>query len=171
MGVIMSKKKDKKTDKTNAVRMVEAAGMEYIMREQDVSNGFTSGVDLAEKAGQDPGQVFKTLVTVSNTGEHYVCVIPVDRELNLKKVAKHFGAKKVEMLLSRKLLETTGYIHGGCSPVGMKKLFPTVIDSSADGYETIMVSGGRVGLQMELKVEDLLKITEGQLDDVTNEGK
>lgn len=163
----MGKKKDKKIEKTNAVRMVEAAGIEYTMRTQDLSDGFTSGLEIARMQGQDPAQVFKTLVTVSSKGEHFVCVIPVDRELDLKKAAKHFGVKKLEMLLSRKLLETTGYIHGGCSPVGMKKPFPTVVDSSAENFETIMVSGGRVGLQMELKLEDLLEITGAVLDDVT----
>ena len=165
----MGKKKDKKTEKTNAVRIVEAAGIDYILREQDVSGGFTSGLELARAMGQDPGQVFKTLVTVSNKGDYFVCVIPVERELNLKKAARHFGAKKVEMLLSRKLLETTGYIHGGCSPVGMKKPFPTVIDASAKAYETIMVSAGKIGFQMELAVDDLVKITGAKLEDVTDE--
>ena len=163
----MGKKKDKKIEKTNAVRMVEAAGIEYTMRTQDLSDGFTSGLEIARMQGQDPAQVFKTLVTVSSKGEHFVCVIPVDRELDLKKAAKHFGVKKLEMLLSRKLLETTGYIHGGCSPVVIKKPFQTVVDSSAENFETIMVSGGRVGLQMELKLEDLLEITGAALDDVT----
>lgn len=163
----MSKKKDKKIEKTNAVRIVEAAGIDYTMRTQDVSNGFLGGMEMANLLGQDPAQVFKTLVTVSSKGDHFVCVIPVDRELELKKAAKHFGVKKIEMLLSKKLLETTGYVHGGCSPVGMKKPFPTVIDASAADFETIMVSGGRVGLQMEIGVEDLLKVTGGELDDVT----
>ena len=165
----MAKKKDKKTDKTNAVRLVETAGIEYELREQDISKGFLGGVEMAKMLNQNPKQVFKTLVTVSSSGEHFVCVIPVDRELNLKKAARHFGVKKVEMLLSRKLLETTGYVHGGCSPVGMKKLFPTVIDDSAADFETIMVSAGKVGLQMELKVGDLLEITGAAMDNVTDE--
>ncbi|MDD6539327.1 MAG: Cys-tRNA(Pro) deacylase [Firmicutes bacterium] len=165
----MAKKKDKKTDKTNAVRLVEAAGIEYVLREQDISKGFLGGVEMAKMLNQNPKQVFKTLVTVSSSGEHFVCVIPVDRELNLKKAARHFGVKKVEMLLSRKLLETTGYVHGGCSPVGMKKPFPTVIDDSAADFETIMVSAGKVGLQMELKVGDLLEITGAAMDNVTDE--
>ena len=165
----MAKKKDKKTDKTNAVRLVETAGIEYVLREQDISKGFLGGVEMAKMLNQNPKQVFKTLVTVSSSGEHFVCVIHVDRELNLKKAARHFGVKKVEMLLSRKLLETTGYVHGGCSPVGMKKLFPTVIDDSAADFETIMVSAGKVGLQMELKVGDLLEITRAAMDNVTDE--
>ena len=165
----MAKKKDKKTDKTNAVRLVETAGIEYVLREQDISKGFLGGVEMAKMLNQNPKQVFKTLVTVSSSGEHFVCVIPVDRELNLKKAARHFGVKKVEMLLSRKLIETTGYVHGGCSPVGMKKLFPTVIDDSAADFETIMVSAGKVGLQMELKVGDLLEITGAAMDNVTDE--
>lgn len=161
-------KKAAKAEKTNAVRMVEAAGIEYKMNLQDVSGGFTNGVDMAKQLNQNPKQVFKTLVTVSNTNEHFVCVIPVDRELNLKKAAKHFGVKKLEMLLSRKLLETTGYIHGGCSPIGMKKPFPTVVDSSAMDFDIIMVSGGRVGLQIELGREDLISVTGATYGDVTD---
>ncbi len=164
----MSKKSDKKTEKTNAVRLLESSGIEYILREQDMSKGFVGGLELAKMMGQNPKQVFKTLVTVSNKGDYFVCVIPVDRELNLKKAAKHFGAKKVEMLLSKKLLETTGYIHGGCSPVGMKKLFPTAFDISAEDFDTIMVSAGKVGLQMEVKLEDLLQVTDGKLGDLTD---
>lgn len=162
----MGKNKEK-IEKTNAVRMVEAAGIDYKLRVQDTSKGFLGGMEMAKMLKQDPAQVFKTLVTVSNTGEHYVCVIPVDHELDLKKAAKHFGAKKVEMLLSKKLLETTGYVHGGCSPIGMKKPFPTVVDASAGNFRTIMVSAGKVGLQMELGVSDLLNVTGASLADVT----
>ncbi len=164
----MAKKKEKHGHKTNAIRIVEAEGIEYNMYEYDAPDGFLDGVSVARSLGQDTAQVFKTLVAVSSKNEHYVCVIPVERELNLKKAAKHFGAKKMEMMLSRNLTAVTGYIKGGCSPVGMKKLFPTAIDASAANFDTIIVSGGKVGLQMELPVEALLRVTKGSLADLTD---
>lgn len=165
----MAKKKDKQGHKTNAIRIVEAEGIDYKMYEYDAPDGFLDGVSVARSLGQNTAQVFKTLVTVSSKNEHYVCVIPVQRELNLKKAARHFGEKKMEMLLSRSLTAVTGYIKGGCSPVGMKKLFPTAIDASAADFETIIVSGGKVGLQMELPVQELLRITGAQLADLTDD--
>lgn len=146
--------------------MVEAAGIDYNMYEYDAPDGFLDGVSVANSLGQDTKQVFKTLVTVGSSKAYYVCVIPVENELDLKKAAKHFGEKKMDMLLSRELTKVTGYIKGGCSPVGMKKLFPTAIDKSAEELEKIIVSGGKVGLQMELPVDDLLKVTEGKLADI-----
>ena len=128
----MAKKKDKHQHKTNAVRIVEAAGIPYEMHEYEAPEGFLDGVSVAKALGQEPGSVFKTLVTVGQSREYYVCEIPVDKELDLKKAAKHFGEKKLEMLPSRLLTATTGYIKGGCSPVGMKKEFPTAIDASAE---------------------------------------
>lgn len=163
----MSKKKDKHRHKTNAIRIVEAAGIEYNMYEYDAPDGFLDGISVANSLGQDTKQVFKTLVTVGSSKAFYVCVIPVENELDLKKAAKHFGEKKMDMLLSRELTKVTGYIKGGCSPVGMKKLFPTAVDQSAGNLEMIIVSGGKVGLQMELPVEELLKVTEAKLADIT----
>ena len=160
------KKKDKNTHKTNAVRIVEAEGVSYQMHEYDAPEGFLDGVSVAEALGQDPSQVFKTLVTVGASRQNYVCVIPVAEELDLKKAAKHFGEKKIEMLPSKLITQTTGYIKGGCSPVGMKKPFPTAVHRSAENIETIMVSGGKVGLQMQLPVEDLLKVTGAELADL-----
>ncbi|HIT99031.1 MAG TPA: Cys-tRNA(Pro) deacylase [Candidatus Copromorpha excrementavium] len=136
------------------------------MYEYDAPDGFLDGVSVAESLGQDPKQVFKTLVTVGNSGEHYVCMIPVAEELDLKKAAKHFGEKKIDMLPLRELTAVTGYIKGGCSPVGMKKDFPSVIDKSAQEHETIIVSGGKVGLQMELAVKDLANITGAELANI-----
>lgn len=162
----MSKKKDKHKHKTNAIRIVEAAGAEYSMYEYDAPEGFLDGISVAKTMGQNPEQVFKTLVTVGG-GNYYVCVIPVEKELDLKKAAKHFGEKKIDMLLSRKLTEVTGYIKGGCSPVGMKKLFPTAVDRSAENFDRIIVSGGKVGLQMELSLETLLSLTKGTTADIT----
>ena len=151
----MAKKKDKHQHKTNAVRIVEAAGIPYEMHEYEAPEGFLDGVSVAKALGQEPGSVFKTLVTVGQSREYYVCEIPVDKELDLKKAAKHFGEKKLEMLPSKLLTATTGYIKGGCSPVGMKKEFPTAIDASAEQLEKIAVSGGKVGLQMVLPVKAL----------------
>ena len=117
-----------------------------------------SGQEVASVLGQDPRQVFKTLVTVGKSGRHYVFVIPVCQELDLKKAAETAGEKKIEMVREKELLPLTGYIHGGCSPVGMKKQFPTVIDQSCEQQETIMVSGGKIGCQIELTLQELQKI-------------
>lgn len=163
----MAKKKDKQTHKTNAVRMVEAEGIPYNMYEYDAPEGFLDGVSVAKTLGQDPDQVFKTLVTVGASREYHVCVIPVAKELDLKKAAKHFGEKKIEMIPARDITKVTGYIKGGCSPVGMKKLYTTAIDESAVLFDEIMVSGGKVGLQMQLSVEGLKNIIGAEFADLT----
>lgn len=163
----MGRKKEKHGHKTNAVRMVEAEGVPYEMYTYEAPDGFLDGVSVATSLGQDPERVFKTLVTVGSSREHYVCVIPVAEELDLKKAARHFGEKKMEMLPVRQLTAVTGYIKGGCSPVGMKKPLPTAVDVSAANAETIIVSGGKVGLQMELPPEALLRLTGGELADLT----
>lgn len=166
----MAKKKNKdgaQAHKTNAVRMVEAEGISYRMHEYEAPEGFLDGVSVATALGQNLDEVFKTLVTVGASRQHYVCVIPVAAELDLKKAAKHFGEKKIEMLPSKLLTQTTGYIKGGCSPVGMKKPFPTAVDVQAENLATIMVSGGKVGLQMELAPADLLRITGARYADLT----
>lgn len=166
----MSRKKEKHGHKTNAVRMVEAEGVPYEMYTYEAPDGFLDGVSVATSLGQDTERVFKTLVTVGSSREHYVCVIPVAEELDLKKAARHFGEKKMEMLPVRQLTAVTGYIKGGCSPVGMKKPLPTAVDLSAANGETIIVSGGKVGLQMELPTEALLRLTGGELADLTVDG-
>ena len=149
--------------KTNAMRILEKEGVEYKVHEYD--GGALSGVEVAEALGEDVDRVYKTLVTTAGPGKFYVFVIPVASELDLKKAAKAAGEKAVEMLPQKQLLPTTGYIHGGCSPVGMKKLFPTFFDSSAEG-KIIFVSAGKVGLQVELALTDLIKITNGKLADI-----
>ncbi len=158
---------DKKQSKTNAMRMLDTAGIEYESEYHELENGFTSGSDLARMSGQDPDSVFKTLVTEANTGEHFVCVIPVDCELDLKKAARFFGVKKIEMLPMRKLLDLTGYVHGGCSPIGMKKLLPTVIDETAQLFDTIYVSGGKVGLQINISPSKLAEAVGANFADIT----
>ena len=126
---------------------------------------------MAEVLGQDPDRCFKTLVTVGKTGEHYVFMVPVASELDLKKAAKAVGEKSVEMIKSKDLLPLTGYIHGGCSPIGMKKFFKTTVHYTAADYDTIFFSGGRIGFQIELDIEDLGRVIEYKLEDITKEDR
>ena len=126
-----------------------------------------SGIEVAEVLGQDVSQVFKTLVTVGSTKRNYVFVIPVNKELDLKKAASAVREKKIEMIKTKELLPLTGYVHGGCSPIGMKKLFRTVVDETAAGQETIMFSAGKIGYQVEVSPADLKKVIEYEFADVT----
>lgn len=151
-------------NKTNAMRIIEKEGVEYKIHTYD--GGALSGVEVAAALGEDVDRVYKTLVTTAGPGKFYVFVIPVSAELDLKKAAKAAGEKALEMLPQKQLLPTTGYIHGGCSPVGMKKAFLTFFDSSAEG-KIIFVSGGKVGMQVELSCADLLRITGGKLAELT----
>ena len=116
--------------------------------------------------GKNTDHLFKTLVTVGKSNQHYVFMIPVEKELDLKKAAKVVKEKSVEMVKSKDLLALTGYIHGGCSPIGMKKLFTTVIHNTAELYETIIFSGGKIGYQVEMKLEDLKKIMAIKVEDI-----
>lgn len=150
--------------KTNAMRIIEKEGVDYKVYTYD--GGALSGVEVAAALGEDVDRVYKTLVTTAGPGKFYVFVIPVAAELDLKKAAKAASEKAVEMLPQKQLLPATGYIHGGCSPVGMKKLFPTFFDSSAEG-KAIFVSAGKVGMQVELPCATLLKITDGKLAQLT----
>lgn len=124
-------------------------------------------MEVADVLGQNPNQVFKTLVTVSGKNINYVFVVPVNKELDLKKAAKVVGEKSIEMIKSKELLSLTGYIHGGCSPIGMKKMFKTVIDESCKNFETIIFSGGKIGYQVELKLEDIEKVIRVEYNDIT----
>lgn len=150
----MTKKKDAKT---NAMRMVDAAQLPHQLHQFD-ADAAMSGVEVAELAGEDPDRVFKTLVTVGKSGQHYVFMIPVAAELDLKKAARAAGEKSIALVHSRELLELTGYVHGGCSPLGMKKLFPTFIDETCILFDAILFSGGRIGTQIEMSAKDLGKI-------------
>lgn len=144
----------KKTEKTNVMRLLEQHKVAY-QSHCYLDSGAVSGVDVATALGQDPRRVFKTLVTVGKSGQHYVFVIPVQRELELKKAAAAAGEKSIAMLPSKQLLPLTGYVHGGCSPIGMKKPFPTFLDASAEGFPTILFSAGKVGYQVELAPQAL----------------
>jgi Cys-tRNA(Pro)/Cys-tRNA(Cys) deacylase len=142
--------------KTNAVRLLDLKKVDYKLFEYDAPDGFLDGVSVAIATGFAPERVYKTLVTQGVSKEFYVCVIPVAHELDLKKAAKHFGEKKLDMIPAKDITKVTGYIKGGCSPVGMKKQFRTAIDESALNLERIVVSAGKVGLQMELPVQSLV---------------
>ena len=152
--------------KTNALRIVEAAGIEFVVHEYDVSDGRIDGLSAAEKIGRAPEAVFKTLVTVGKMTGLNVFIIPVECELDLKKAAVAADDKNIEMIKSRELEPKTGYVHGGCSPVGMKKAFPTYIEETAQLMDTITVSAGRVGLQMELAPADLKALTAAEFKDL-----
>ena len=147
----MAKKQDKKT---NAVRELERTGYPYAFHTFEGAEG-KSGVEIAAMRGDDPDRVFKTLVTIGHSGEHYVFMIPVAAELDLKKAASAVGEKSVHMIKAKELLPLTGYVHGGCSPLGMKKLFTTTIDETATLYDEILFSGGRIGAQIETTLEAL----------------
>ena len=143
--------------KTNVMRILERQKIAYNHYCYE-GTGAVSGIEVAAALGDDADRVFKTLVTVSKSRRYYVFMIPVAAELNLKKAAAAVGEKDVEMLKQKDLLPLTGYVHGGCSPIGMKKQFPTVIHSSAENYATIIYSAGKVGYQVETSLAGLRKI-------------
>ncbi|EME3593950.1 Cys-tRNA(Pro) deacylase [Enterococcus faecium] len=156
----------KKIVKTNAIRMVEQKKIPYKEHEYEWDENHLSASSVAEQLPESQSRIFKTLVAVGNVTGPLVAVIPGEAELNLKKLAKVSGNKKVEMLHLKDLEATTGYIRGGCSPIGMKKLFPTYLDQIAESYEQIIVSAGRRGLQMELAPQDICALTSGQFADI-----
>ena len=129
-------------------------------------SGSIAGEDVARVLGENPDEVFKTLVTVGKSKQNYVFIVPVNKELNLKKAASAVGEKSIEMIKSKDLLGLTGYVHGGCSPIGMKKQFPTVVHNSAENMENILFSGGKIGVQVELKTEDFKKIINIKFADI-----
>lgn len=155
--------------KTNAIRHLDSKKIPHKVYEYDAPEGFLDGVSVAKATGMDVNKVYKTLVTQGSSKEYYVCVIPVAEELDLKKAAKHFGEKKIEMIPARNITAITGYIKGGCSPIGMKKLFKTAVAKEAESLETIVVSGGKVGLQMELEVQALLAETGAELAELISD--
>lgn len=159
--------KEKKAEKTNVMRLFEQKKAVYAARYYG-DTGAVGGVEVAAALGLDPARVFKTLVAKAGSGEHYVFLVPVERELHLKKAAKAVQEKNMEMIRQKELLPLTGYIHGGCSPVGMKKQFRTVIDSSAAGFATIMFSAGKIGYQVETSLEELKKVIPFELNDIAD---
>ena len=153
-------------DKTNVMRILDKCAINYKIHTYDSSE--TNGEKVAKLLLEDPLRVFKTLVTVSNTNEHFVFMIPVSSELNLKKAAKVAEVKSIEMIKQKELLPLTGYIHGGCSPIGMKKEFKTFIDEMALLFDTIYFSAGKIGIQIECSLDDLKKVIDLNISDITN---
>lgn len=160
------KKTAKAEEKTNVMRILDSKKIKY-NHYCYVESGETNGEKVATILGQDPAYVYKTLVTVAKSGANYVFVIPVKKELDLKKAAKAVGEKSIDMLKAKELLPLTGYIHGGCSPIGMKKFFRTTIDVSARYLDRMYVSAGKVGYQIELAPSDLAKVIRYEYADVT----
>ena len=144
-------------EKTNVMRVLDQKKIKYTSHHLDITEAL-SGVEMAAMLNQDPARVFKTLVTIGKTKSNYVFVIPVAEELDLKKAAKAVGEKSIEMIKSKELLPLTGYVHGGCSPIGMKKAFKTTIHETAKDFDTIMFSAGKIGYQVEMNVKDLEKL-------------
>ena len=158
----------KKEDKTNVMRLLDKEKISYIAHEYDHTDGVIDGVGVAKKLGQPVENVFKTLVTKAAAGGFFVFCIPAAQELDLKKAAKAAGQKSVSMLHVADLLKTTGYVRGGCSPLGMKKPFPTIFDESLYGCDRVMVSAGKIGFQVEIQPKDLLRLANAVTADLTS---
>ena len=157
-----------KQQKTNVMRLLDAAKIQYESYYYDVSDNRTDGVSVANKVGQDPVIVYKTLVTVGQSGGLFVFVIPVEKELNLKKAAAAVGEKNIVMIPQKDLLPKTGYVHGGCSPIGLKKPYPVTVDQSALALPKMVFSGGKVGTQVCVDPQDLIKLVNAKTADITN---
>lgn len=154
-----------KNEKTNVCRILDKLKVNYTLFTYDAQ--ITEGILIADILKEPRERVFKTLVTVSNTGINFVFVIPVEKTLDLKKAAKSVGVKSISMIKQKELLPLTGYIHGGCSPIGMKKQFSTVLDATAQNFDEIYVSAGRVGYQIKINRDDLIKVSRANVADIT----
>ena len=159
--------KQKPTEKTNVMRLLDQAQIPY-KEHCYADTDAVSGLEVAQVLGQEPDRVFKTLVTVGYRGDHYVFVVPSTGSLNLKKAAAAVGEKSIEMIKQKDLLPLTGYIHGGCSPIGMKKFFTTVVDETAILFDTICISAGKVGYQVEINPDDLSRAIDLEFKDITD---
>lgn len=155
------------SEKTNAMRILDKSKIYYKVHSY-IDTGAVSGIDVANVLNENPDSVFKTLVTVGASKNYYVFAVPVKKELNLKKAAKSVGEKNIAMIKSKELLPLTGYIHGGCSPIGMKKFFKTIFDRSAERFDTIMISGGKIGYQIEISPLDLKKVVPFEFFEITD---
>lgn len=151
--------------KTNVMRILDRSKIEYKSYSYADTNA-VSGEEVAQVLELDPKQLFKTLVTLGKSGENYVFLVPVSEELDLKKAGASVNEKSIQMIKSKDLLPLTSYVHGGCSPLGMKKNFATIIDESAKNYETIIFNAGKIGYQVELKIEDLKKVLDFKLENI-----
>lgn len=159
----------KKDDKTNVMRVLDQKKADY--RHFSYDNMTANANEVAKGLGANPQYLYKTLVTVGKSGEHYVFMVPAENELDLKKAAKAVGEKSIEMLPQKELLPLTGYVHGGCSPIGMKKQFKTTIHSNAKNADSIFFSAGRIGRQVQLSPSQLERIIPLNYSDITADGK
>ncbi len=157
--------KKNKAEKTNVMRILEQHKLSYESHDYSAT-GAVSGMEVVDALGQEPGQMFKTLVTQGASKAYYVFMVPVNGELDLKKAAKAVGEKSIAMIKSKELLPLTGYVHGGCSPIGMKKQFCTTIHRTAEDYDTILFSGGKIGCQIETSLESLRKVVPVESADI-----
>ncbi|WP_025729041.1 aminoacyl-tRNA deacylase [Atopobacter phocae] len=168
----MGKKKQKNNDKTNVMRILDQHHLVYehyqVSPTTDLAD-ITNGVTMARLMNQNPDHVFKTLVTIGKSKQHYVFMIPVAAELDLKKAATAVGEKSIAMIKAKELEPLTGYVHGGCSPIGMKKIFETVIDETAELYDTIIFSAGKVGYQVEMSLDTLKQVVPVKMNNLTFE--
>ena len=155
----------KKEEKTNVMRILDQKKINYVSHCYADTDAI-SGEEVASVLQQNPNQVFKTLVTMGNSKSYYVFLVPVNRELDLKKAAKAVSEKSINMIKAKDLLPLTGYIHGGCSPIGMKKQFKTVIDVSSKDFDTIIFSGGKIGYQVEVSLSELSKVIRFEQEDI-----
>lgn len=153
-------------NKTNAMRILDSHKIPYEVHEYEANSKLT-GSEIANILGENADSVFKTLVTISKSKEYFVFMVPVNKELDLKKAAKAVNEKNVEMILLKDLLKVTGYVHGGCSPIGMKKLFKVTIDESINNFEKIYFSGGKVGLQISTSRSNFLELVKPIVSDIT----
>ena len=163
IGEIILKNKE---EKTNAIRLLEQKKLNFKVHDYSQSD-VISGLDVANYLKENPDRVFKTLVTIGKSGSHYVFLVPVNKELDLKKAAQSVSEKNISMIKSKELLPLTGYIHGGCSPIGMKKFFTTIIDASAKDFDEIIFSAGKIGFQIEMNLTDLEKIIKFKFGEIT----
>jgi len=154
-------------EKTNVMRTLDKMKVTY-QSHCYVDTAAVSGIEVANVLDLNPDRVYKTLVTVGKTKKYYVFLVPVARELDFKKAADAVGDKAIEMVKAKDLLALTGYVHGGCSPISMKKSFPTIIDESAAAFETIVFSAGKIGYQVEMGLDDLKKVVGFSLADIVN---
>ncbi len=154
--------------KTNAMRILDKAKVKYDILEYDVKDGHIDGVSVASKVNKPLEVVYKTLVMIGNSKEYYVAMVPVEANVNLKAVAKHFGEKKIEMIHVKEILKITGYIRGGCSPLGMKKAYKTVVDDSIRSIGEIVFSAGKQGLQIQMIPNDLIEVLKCDIEKVTD---
>ena len=154
-----------KEQKTNAMRILDKNKIAYTVNTYECDE-FIDGVTVADQLGQPYESSYKTLVAVGKSGGHYVFVLPIAEELDLKAAARAVGEKSVELIHVKEIFALTGYIRGGCTPIGMKKAFPTVIHESVQNFDTVIISGGRIGAQIILAPDDLVRVTRAKLADI-----